>query len=300
MGRSINSRKYEITTFTKNSEEFVTSFEKDMVLFRNSLIKIKSDSPVVNVFKDAHEGDGYTYWNKVPSIHKRRINTVYLPLDMKRKIVDTVNTFFASRERYKKHGMAWNLKILLYGKPGVGKDTIAKMIASEWNRNMYYVTGGKNGKFIPEAISSYDDDVQHPLFIVSDIDKYPFYINDTNVNLEDKKGKKEDKLEYKQAFGRMINSLDGIMSGEGRIIIMTTNHIEKFSEVFLRPGRIDLLMEIGYVTPEVFRKYVYEFYQVVLPKDIKLKSKELTIPTLQFDVHFRKLSSDEFIKQYVK
>ena len=658
-GRISESRTYTVTTYAKESEKFVNSFEKDMVKYRNSLIKIKADSPVVNVYTDAHEGGhGYTYWMKSSPIHKRKLNTVYLPIDTKKQIVDTINSFFKSEADYRRHGIAHNLKILLYGNPGpqphsimiptpqgirkfgdlkvgdevfalnglptpileiyeqgeldvyevefndgrkvlcgaehewptityggafqnrsvqemlsigvltgdlpnfriplndiatyphqkipldpwligvflanknaldkenltiaspdaiipkiicvktgfdmkrrsdnpndtiwcfynkdgspvktreffkeveelhkgervipkkymyntrsirfsliqglmdmdgsvhdrnvrtpdkgydisytstsnslleemkfvinslgftasiiiddrikeynpdyagtlhiyasnldkylffsrshhkidkvhkakyqmnnislgrdhtpvimitgitkldrkenmrclhvedrlhiylttdfiptcnCGKDTIAKMIASEWNRNLYYVTGGKGGKFIPEAITSDNDDVQYPLFLISDIDKYPFLINDTNVNLEDiGVDDRENKLDYKQAFGRMINALDGVMSGEGRIIIMTTNHIEKFSKVFLRPGRIDLLMEIGYVTPWVFRKYVKDFFEVELPENIKLKNNKLTIATLQFDIRFLKLTADEFVNKYVK
>ena len=57
-----------------------------------------------------------------------------------------------------------------------GKDSIAKMIASEWNRRLYYVTGGNTGRFVPTALSSDNDDVVSPLFLVSDIDKYPFLI----------------------------------------------------------------------------------------------------------------------------
>lgn len=180
-----------------------------------------------------------------------------------------------------------------------GKDSIAKMIASEWNRNMYYVTGGKDGKFIPNAITDNGDSVNFPMFLVSDIDKYPFLINEPEVDIEKENGK-DEQLRYKQSFGNMINALDGILSGEGRIIVMTTNHIEKFSPVILRPGRIDLQLEIGYVTPEVFRKYVWDFYHRELPVDTKLKSNKLTVASMQFDVVFLKLTADEFIKKHVK
>ena len=81
---------------------------------------------------------------------------------------------------------------------------------------------------------------------------------------------------------------------------MTTNHIEKFSKTFLRPGRVDLCLYITYVVPEVFRKYTYDFYGVELPEDIKLKRNDITVAMLQFDVVFLKLTSDEFIKKYVK
>lgn len=182
-----------------------------------------------------------------------------------------------------------------------GKDSIAKMVASEWNRNIYYVTGGAGGKFIPNALVDSGDDVNYPLFMVSDIDKYPFLINEPEVDLEKESStSKEDQIKYKQMFGNMINSLDGVLSGEGRIIIMTTNHIEKFSSVFTRPGRVDLKLEIGYVTPEVFMKYVSDFYHIELPVDTKLKNSKLTIADMQFDVVFLKLTADEFIKKHMK
>lgn len=180
-----------------------------------------------------------------------------------------------------------------------GKDSIAKMIASEWNRNIYYITGGKEGKFIPNAICDDDDVINHPLFIISDIDKYPFIINEPDIDMS-KEGAREEVMRYKGLYGNMINALDGILSGEDRIIIMTTNHIEKFGEAFLRPGRINLKMEIGYVTPEVFRKYVYDFYHHVLPNNIKLKNENVCIAEMQRDVLFQKLSVDDFVKKYVK
>lgn len=179
-----------------------------------------------------------------------------------------------------------------------GKDSIAKMIASEWNRNIYYVTGGKDGKFIPNAITDSGSDVNYPLLLISDIDKYPYLINEPDIALDGETGK-DEKIKYKQLFGGMINALDGVLSGEDRIIVMTTNHIEKFSKTILRPGRIDLMLEIGYVTPEVFRQYVWDFYKVALPKKIELKNKKLTVANMQNDVVFMKLSAEEFINKHL-
>lgn len=296
--RGIPKKVYTIITYDL-SPEFVKDFERDMVIHRNALLQIKSDSPIVNVYQDYHESDGYTYWERKQSINKRRIGTVYLPRNQMKEIVDTVNEFFTNKEYYIKHGITHNLKILLYGPVGTGKDSIAKMIASEWNRNIYYVSGGKEGRYIPHAIVDDDDCVNHSLFIISDIDKYPFIINEPDIDMS-KDGAKEEMMRYKGLYGEMINALDGILSGEDRIIVMTTNHIEKFGEAFLRPGRINLKMEIGHVVPEVFRKYVFDFYGKVLPEDIKLKRNDIIIAEMQKDVLFMKLTADEFIKKYVK
>lgn len=300
--RITEKKVYTIITYDL-SPDFVKSFEKDMLNHRNALLKINSDSPTINVYTDAHDPDGYTYWELVQHIPKRRLNTIYLPEKQKKLLVDTINTFFASKKYYTDHGIPHNLKILLYGEPGTGKSSIAKMIASEWNRNLYECKGGKNGKFIPDAITSPDDSLSYPLLSISDIDKYPFLINEPEINIDKSKEEnnaKEDQMAYKQIFGNMINALDGIMSGEDKIIVMTTNHIEKFAPVILRPGRIDLQLYVTYITPEVFRKYVWDFYHVELPEDIKLTKKNITIADLQFDVVFLKMDIGEFLKKYVK
>ena len=293
-------KMYTVITYDM-SPEFVKMFEKDMRKHRNSLLKINADSSTINVYKDNHEGNGYTYWEMSAPVPKRRLNTIYLPKEQMKRIVDTINEFFAKREFYQEHGIPWNLKILFYGPHGGGKSSLVKMISSEWNRNLFECSGGKNGKFIPDAITGYSEDIVAPLFSISDIDKYPILINESNVDISNKEDKQNDEqLEYKQIFNKMINALDGIGTGENRIIIMTTNHIEKFSKTFLRPGRIDLIEEIGYVVPETFRRFVLDFYNEVIPEDIELARDDISVAEMQADILFRKYDIGQFLDKYLK
>ena len=146
---------------------FIKAFEYDLKSYRNKLIKLQPESPTLNIFKDYHDNDGYTYWDKVATIPKRRINTIYIPNEQMKTLVDSINNFYASKQYYIEHGIPWNFKILLHGQPGCGKDSIARMIASEWNRNLYLCSGGKVGKYLPNAISDNDPDVQYPMMLVT-------------------------------------------------------------------------------------------------------------------------------------
>lgn len=50
-------------------------------------------------------------------------------------------------------------------------------------------------------------------------------------------------------FSGFLNSLDGVVSGEERIVFMTTNHVEKLDPALIRPGRVDLLELIDDAVP---------------------------------------------------
>jgi hypothetical protein len=282
------SRNFTIMALTKD-RKFADMFERDMMFERDHILKFNPISGKVKVFK---EEDGY--WEASSQISYRPLRTIYLDNQTKRTIVDTVNRFFSEKEYYRKHAIPHNLKIVLYGLPGTGKDSIARMIASEWRRNIYLVES-RNGHDIPDQITK--NDVYDPLFLISDIDKYPFLINEDIALSND--ADEENLQKNKNTFGRMINALDGVNSGEDRIIIMTTNHIEKFSPTFLRPGRVDLCLEIKPVGPEAFRNFVKDYYNKDLKGSIKLKSDTLSIAEMQADVVFRRISYEEFCDKYL-
>ncbi|PQE19064.1 Mitochondrial chaperone BCS1 protein [Rutstroemia sp. NJR-2017a BBW] len=48
----------------------------------------------------------------------------------------------------------------------------------------------------------------------------------------------------------LLNVIDGVASQEGRILIMTTNHIEKLDEALIRPGRVDMSIHFDLASRE--------------------------------------------------
>ena len=61
-------------------------------------------------------------------------------------------------------------------------------------------------------------------------------------------------------FSGFLNALDGVASGEERIIFMTTNHHEKLDPALIRPGRVDLSVFVDDASPTQARTLFTRFY----------------------------------------
>jgi len=73
---------------------------------------------------------------------------------------------------------------------------------------------------------------------------------DDKVNEKD-----EDKKEkmFGVTLSGLLNELDGISNASGRLLVMTTNHVEKLDPALIRPGRIDFRIELKKCSTEMIR-----------------------------------------------
>lgn len=61
-------------------------------------------------------------------------------------------------------------------------------------------------------------------------------------------------------FSGFLNALDGVASGEERIIFMTTNHLSSLDPALIRPGRVDLIELLDDASPAQARCLFLQFY----------------------------------------
>jgi chaperone BCS1 len=54
----------------------------------------------------------------------------------------------------------------------------------------------------------------------------------------------------KISLSALLNVIDGVASQEGRVLIMTTNHIDKLDPALIRPGRVDLKIKFELTNAE--------------------------------------------------
>lgn len=62
----------------------------------------------------------------------------------------------------------------------------------------------------------------------------------------------------------LLNFVDGLWSGRGdeRIIVFTTNHKERLDPALLRPGRMDVHIEMSYSTFSSFKILAYNYLKI--------------------------------------
>lgn len=78
-------------------------------------------------------------------------------------------------------------------------------------------------------------------------------------------------------FSGFLNALDGVASGEERIIFMTTNHVEKLDSALIRPGRVDLIEKIDDATAEQATILFDRFYGEKGTQDSIVKELSTTL-----------------------
>ncbi|GHV95735.1 hypothetical protein AGMMS50293_20550 [Spirochaetia bacterium] len=205
---------------------------------------------------ETNETSVYVYeenWKWERAIKKRPFETIFLDTATKKRLADHLDKFYANEDWYEKRGIPYQTGILLYGDPGSGKTSIVRSLAGKYNKRLCIIQAAQLAE-LPKALRS----LPTSCFIV---------IEDVDVNMQVHKRKEisetaeqTDKAPNQVSLSEILNALDGIISVPGRVLFLTTNHIEVLDEAFIRPGRIDLSVNISYASVEAFKAFVKVFY----------------------------------------
>lgn len=94
---------------------------------------------------------------------------------------------------------------------------------------------------------------------------------------DDKNENANDKLN----LSFLLNLFDGILETPGRIIVMTTNHPDRLDPALIRPGRIDLNINVDYCTCEMIKEMFEGFYEQSFDYEFSMIDKKFTPAEIQ-------------------
>lgn len=165
----------------------------------------------------------------------RSTNTIPIKHDIdivsKKKsiLIDSILKWNDNIEWYKLHNIIHKYGILLWGPPGTGKSSMISYIATVTNRNIQNLDLSEPLDNIKSVRLDEDTELKY-LIVIEDID---LSLNTQNKS-DEQKQIVEDKINWLMQF------LDGTLSVDDTIVIMTTNNRDALDSRLLRPSRIDL------------------------------------------------------------
>ena len=200
-------------------------------------------------------------WDGHPFKHPATFDTIALDPKLKQAVMQKLDTFSQDADFYAKTGRAHKMGFFLFGPPGTGKTTFIAAVANYMQYSIYDLdlTGVSSNLDLRSLLTQISD---RAVVVIEDIDTVELP-NRMSTPAADsgpperggrKYGRDEDPRS-KLTLGGVLNFADGIRSscGSERIFIFTTNHPERLDPALIRPGRMDMHVELSYCTFEVLK-----------------------------------------------
>ncbi|CAA7051961.1 unnamed protein product [Microthlaspi erraticum] len=255
-------RRYKLT-FHRSSRDVVTESYVKHVVEEGKLIEAKNKKMKLFTNNPSTQwGSNKTsFWRYIDFEHPSCFQTLAMDPKKKEEILNDLVAFSNGKEYYKKIGKAWKRGYLLYGPPGTGKSTMIAAMANLLNYSIYdlELTAIKNNSELRKLLTATSS---KSIIVIEDID--------CSLDLTGERNEKESQLMNQKKDGEqvlkeqdksfvtlsgLLNFIDGIWSacGQERIIVFTTNHLEKLDPALIRRGRMDMHIELSHCTFEAFK-----------------------------------------------
>jgi DNA replication protein DnaC len=202
-----------------------------------------------------------SHWIQIQKLSScRGLDSIALDIKQESLLKKELETFVNDRKFYEKIGIPYRRGIMLYGKPGTGKTSLINAISSHLSRDIYYLNL-KNVESDNELSALFSSVPSNQLIVLEDVDtqtnivhKRSNKLKENNKNDKLLDNKKDDKKKPDFSLSSFLSCLDGHILSEGNIIIMTSNHLEFLDPACIRPGRMDLHLELGHCTQYQIKK----------------------------------------------
>ena len=179
---------------------------------------------------------------------EKDIDTLYLREKDKARLLSALFQFRDKKDIIKSLGLPNKLNILLHGLPGTGKSTTIEATATYLQKDIYYVDlkDVKTNQELQIMFEYVNKNADGSIVVCEDID--------TMTNIVLKRSEEETKefqigeliknQDSQLSLEYLLNVLQGTLTLDDSIFIVTTNHIDHLDPAFYRDGRFDVKIEL--------------------------------------------------------
>jgi mitochondrial chaperone BCS1 len=177
---------------------------------------------------DRHDG-----WHRLELQAARSLESVVLQAGISERITADMKAFLTSGDWYQEVGVPHRRGYLFHGPPGCGKTTFARAVAAHFGMDIYVVGIASAGMTDERLAIELARTRPRSVLLLEDVD---------SAFAERKR--EADNSSHVKSSG-LLNALDGVAAQEHRVLIMTTNHIDRLDPALIRPGRVDVQQYFG-------------------------------------------------------
>lgn len=225
-------------------------------------------------------------WIRVAKRPSRPMDTVVLDHDQKEKVLADINEYLhpSSPRWYANRGIPYRRGYLFHGKPGTGKTSLSFAIAGIFGLDIYCISLLEPTLTEEDLGMLFNHLPRRCVVLLEDIDSAGLVRRDeapkssTQDDNEAKEGEGKIGTEIAKAFksvqdqskakdktqgislSGLLNAIDGVASHEGRVLLLTTNFVEKLDDALIRPGRVDMTVAFTLASRNQIRQLFIRMY----------------------------------------
>jgi chaperone BCS1 len=242
----------------------VYKFEKEYASDRSVLSQPR-------IWRFVFSSDGGS-WDDPREFQPRSLKSVIIGGGVKEKLLSVIDKFSKSEDWYIERGFPYQLGIMLKGFPGCGKTSLIRALATELQRDIY-----------PISLPSISDNAliaairlapKKSLIVMEDFNVAALKARNADLSVNSNLLPREDssnQVSFLSLHG-FLQAMDGLDTGGGNIIFMTTNVYDELDTAVTRPGRVDYTFELEKLSSDDVKDYIRLMYPESVIPDVTFKT----------------------------